>query len=199
MQLFFNATSPYARKARVAVLEKGLAGRVTFVETDPWASPAELVALNPLSKVPTLVTDTGAVVTESDGIIQVLDMLGGHPYLLPPDGPARMELLVRSGLCQGLIDASFIAVIERRRPAAGQWDDWVARQRSAVIRSLAHIATSFVLSPARFDLGDIALACALGYLDYRHPDLPWRQQYPAMAAWQDTADQRPSMIATSPN
>lgn len=198
MKLFFNKTSPYARKARIAALEKGLAGRVDFIETDPWASPADLLAVTPLSKVPALVTDDGQVVTESDSIIQALDLLGGGPVLLPVDPAARIDTLARAGLCQGLIDASFIATIERRRPAAGQWEDWVQRQRAAVERALVH-AAGFRLSPQRFDLGDIALAAALGYLDFRMADIPWRQRHVALAAWYDAAALRPSMQATRPD
>lgn len=198
MKLFFNKTSPYARKVRVAVLEKNLVGRVDFVETDPWASPADLLAVTPLSKVPALLTDDGQVVTESDSIIQVLDLLGNGPLLLPADPAARINTLARAGLCQGLIDASFISVIEGRRPTVGQWVDWVQRQRNAVERALVH-ANGFSLSPQRFDLGDIALAAALGYLDFRLADLPWRKQYPALAAWYDVAALRPSMQATRPD
>jgi glutathione S-transferase len=200
VKLFFNQTSPYARKARVAVHEKGLAGRVQFVETDPWANPPELLAVTPLSRVPALVLGDGSIVTESDAIIQVLDLLGETaPRLLPvEDGAARIEALARAGLCQGLIDASFIAVLENRRPAAGRWDDWVQRQRGAVERTLARIAQQFRPVSGRFDIGDIGLAVALGYLDFRHPDLIWRKNHPALADWSDRVAQRPSMQATKP-
>lgn len=201
VKLFFNQTSPYARKARVAVHEKGLGNRVQFVETDPWANPPELLAVTPLSKVPALVLGDGSTVAESDAIMQVLDMLGEKgPRLLPAeDGAARIEALARAGLCQGLIDASFIAVLENRRPATGRWDDWVQRQRGAVQRTLARIAQQFRPMPERFDIGDIGLAVALGYLDFRHPDLIWRTDHPALADWYDRASRRPSMQATRPD
>jgi glutathione S-transferase len=199
VKLFFNQTSPYARKARVAVHEKALVSRVQFVETDPWADPPELLAVTPLSKVPALVLGDGSTVTESDAIIQVLDLLSDEgPRLLPPEGAARIAALGRMGLHQGLIDASFIAILEKRRPAAGQWDDWVRRQRSAVQRALERIAQQFSPVSGRFDIGDIGLACALGYLDFRHPDLAWRKAYPALADWYDQMAQRPSMQATKP-
>lgn len=198
MKLFFNQTSPYARKARVAVHEKGLAGRVQFVETDPWISPPELLAVTPLSKVPALVLGDGRTVTESDAIIQVLDMLGDGAPLLPPEGDMRIEALTRAGLCQGLIDASFIAVLEQRRPAGGRWNDWVQRQRDAVQRTLARIAQQFEPVSGRFDTGDIGLACALGYLDFRHSDLAWRKAHPGLAGWYDRVAERSSMQATRP-
>jgi glutathione S-transferase len=198
VKLFFNQTSPYARKARVAVHEKGLDARVQFVETDPWANPPELLAVTPLSKVPALVLGDGSTVTESDTIIQVLDLLGEGPRLLPAEGAARIEALTRAGLCQGLIDASFIAVLEQRRPAAGRWDDWVQRQRDAALRTLMCIAQQFRPVPGRFDIGDIGLACALGYLDFRHPDLAWRKAHPQLAEWYDRVAERASMQATKP-
>jgi glutathione S-transferase len=198
VKLFFNQTSPYARKARVAVHEKGLGARVQFIETDPWANPPELLAVTPLSKVPALVLGDGSTVTESDAIIQVLDLLGEGPRLLPVEGAARIEALTRAGLCQGLIDASFIAVLEQRRPAAGRWDDWVQRQRDAALRTLMCIAQQFRLVPGRFDIGDIGLACALGYLDFRHPDLAWRKAHPRLAEWYDRIAERASMQATKP-
>lgn len=196
MQLYYNLSSPYARKARVAVHEKGLADRVTFIETDPWADPPDLLAVTPLSKVPVLVTEDGTVIAESDAIVQALDLMG-HGGRLLPDGRGRIEVLARAGLCQGLIDASFIAVLEARRPAAMRWGDWVSRQRNAVERTLTR-AAAFTLNPQRFDMGDIALACALSYLDFRHPDLPWRTRHQALAAWCDAVSRRPSMQATKP-
>lgn len=200
MKLFFNQTSPYARKARIAVHEKGLSNRVQFVETDPWTNPPELLAVTPLSKVPVLVLGDGSTVTESDAIIQVLDMLGEKASRLLPaeDGAARIDALARAGLCQGLIDASFIAVLENRRPATGRWDDWVQRQRGAVQRALSRIAQQFQPAAERFDIGDIGLAVALGYLDFRHPDLTWRKDHPQLADWYDRMARRPSMQATKP-
>ena len=101
----------------------------------------------------------------------------------------------RSGLFQGLIDAAFISVIERRRPKDRQWDDWIDRQQRAIARTLAVTKTP----PAgRFDLGDISLACGLAYLDFRLPHLEWRSQYPDLASWLDGVLDRPSMVATNP-
>ena len=198
MKLYYNLTSPYARKARVAVHECGLAGRVQFVETDPWAEPAELLAATPLSKVPTLVLADGRRVTESDTIAQVLDTLGPAPRLLPGDPAARTAVLARSALAQGLIDASFICALEARRPAEHCWPDWVARQHRAIARTLAAMEAELDAPPERFDLGDIGWAVGLSYLDLRLPSLDWAARHPGLAAWLQAAARRPSMQATRP-
>lgn len=202
MRLFFNKTSPYARKARVAVIELGLSGVVEGVEVDPWAEPPELLLANPVSKVPALLLATGQLVTESDTIVQVLDRNPGRDparAALLPDGPDRTDTLARAALAQGLVDASFSAVIEGRRPTTQQWPEWVARQRRAVLRTVAHAEQGWALPAGRFDMGDIGLACALAYLDFRHGDLQWRQHHPGLAAWLDLQARRPAMQATRPD
>jgi glutathione S-transferase len=198
MQLFFNQTSPYARKARVAVHELGLAENVAFIDIDPWGEPASLTGVNPLSKVPALLLPDGRLFTESDTIVQVLDALAPRPVLVPGDRDARLGALARAALAQGLTDASFISVIEGRRPEPARWTDWVQRQERAIVRTLAVIDTGFDLAPGRFDIGDIGLACALAYLDFRLPQIAWRARHLRLARWLDEAAARPSMIATRP-
>lgn len=198
MRLFFNQTSPYARKVRVAVHELGLGNEIEPVEIDPWAEPPDLTGINPLSKVPTLVLADGVVVTESDTIIQVLHGLTSRSRLIPGDDTARRASLARAALCQGLIDAGFISVIEGRRPPPQRWPDWVARQERAVTRTLTVIERDFDLPAQRFDIGDIGLACALAYLDFRLSHLNWRDDRPKLASWFVPIDHRPSMIATRP-
>lgn len=198
MQLFFNKTSPYARKARVAVFELALEQQISFVEVDPWAEPAELVNVSPLSKVPALLLADGGLVTESDTILQVLETLAANGQLLPAAPAQRRDALARAALCQGLIDASFITVIEARRPEPQRWPDWVMRQERAIARTLSFIDREFRLVPGRFDAGDISLACALAYLDFRLAHILWRELHPRLARWLDDVSTRPSMIATRP-
>lgn len=191
MKLYYNGPSPYGRVTLVVVHEKKLLGRVEPILADPWVDPPALIAVTPILKVPALVTDDGVLITESAAICAYLDEVGPAPRLLDGD---RARLLNRLGLAQGIIDAAFTTVIERRRPAERQWPDWIARQRRALDRTLA------VLAPPgdRFDLGDIALACGLGYLDFRLPEVPWRSTRPDLAEWMDQVNRRPSMVATKP-
>ncbi len=140
----------------------------------------------------------GGLVTESDIIIQVLHGMTPHSALIPDDASARRASLARAALCQGLIDASFIAAIEGRRPPQHRWPDWIARQERAILRTLVVIEMDFDLSAQRFDIGDIALACGLSYLDFRLSHLSWRDNRPKLASWFGQAELRPSLMATRP-
>ena len=196
MKLFYNPPSPYARKVVVVIHEKNLKDRVELCALDPWKDPPELLGKNPIGKVPALLMDDGAVLTESTTISQHLDRFETGPRLSDRGNvdPADIDLMSRGALAQGVIDAAFAAVIERRRPAQYQWSDWPVRQRRAIERTLP----SFKARSGRFDLGDITLACALGYLDFRLPEIPWRNVNPHLAGWFDEISQRPSMRATKP-
>lgn len=192
MKLYYNRPSPYGRVTLVVVHEKKLLDRVELIQADPWIDPPALIAVTPLSKVPALVTDDGVLITESMAICAYLDEVGPPPRLL---GGERAPILSRLGLAQGIIDAAFITVIERRRPPELQWPDWIARQRRALERTLAVLAAP---PASRFDLGDVTLACGLAYMDFRLPEIPWRSSHPGLAEWIDRVKQRPSMEATKP-
>ena len=129
--------------------------RIVLVQIDPWSDPIELLAVTPIGRVPALVTDDGAVITDSTTICEYFDAVGPGPMLMEGD---RFEVMARAALAQGLIDAAFAAVVELRRPAELRWESWVSRQHRAIARTLE------MLAPAgdRFDLGDITLASALG-------------------------------------
>jgi glutathione S-transferase len=128
VKLYYNKTSPYARKVRVVAIERGWSARLHLVDTDPWSDPAELIAATPLCKVPALDLGGGAVLTESDLIARHLDEAAPGPGLLPAPGAAREQALARLGLAQGVTDAAFDTAMERRRPPDRQWPDWIARR-----------------------------------------------------------------------
>ncbi len=197
MKLFVNQTSPYARKVRIVVKEKRLDARVALIDVDPWNDPPALLETSPLSKVPAMVTDDGIVLTESDTIARYLDELVPSPQMMLMDMATRTEATSRIALLQGMIDAAFDAVIEKRRPASGQWPDWIARQQRAVERGLA-VVSKMPRPERRFDLGDVSLVCLLGYLDFRHPSIAWRTNYPELAKWFDGVSQRTSVASTGP-
>ena len=191
MKLYFNKPSPYARKVRVVAHEKSLIDRLDFREGDPWSDPPELLAATPLAKVPALLMDDGTLLTESTAICQFFDDIGQGPKLVSGEA---WRVMARVGLAQGLIDASFAIVMERRRLADQQSADWMARQSRAIERCLPQLA----IADGRFDLGDITLACALAYVDFRLPEIPWRASRTDLALWLDQAKQRRSMLATAP-
>jgi glutathione S-transferase len=192
MQLYYNLTSPYTRKVRIVLHEKGLFERTEQILVDPWADPAALHAAVPVGRVPALITDDGLVLSESTTICDYLDSLPGGPPLVGQD---RWTVMARVAVAQGLIDAAFAIAIEARRPEALRSAETVARHKRAIRRILA----SADAQDGRFDLGDISLAAALSYLDLRVGDVEWRQARPDLAAWFAVTSQRPSMQATRPS
>ncbi len=191
MKIYYNVTSPYTRKVRIVLHEKGLFDVTEQILVDPWADPAALHATVPVGRVPALVTDDGLVLSESTTICDYLDTLPSGASLIGKD---RWPVMARVAVAQGIIDASFAIAIEARRPEALRSTDAVARHKRAILRILA----SAEATDGRFDLGDISLATALGYLDLRVQDVDWRKARADIAGWYATVSQRPSMIATNP-
>lgn len=192
MKLFTNRPSPYGRMVLIAMHEKNLADSVEIVSVDPWKDPPELLAANPIGKVPALLFDSGSVLAESTSICEYFEFARPSPSIV---GAERWEVMGRVGLARGLIDAAFTIVLERRRPTERQWQNWLARQSAAIRRTIMVVASP---EADRFDLGDISLACALAYLDFRLPETEWRKARPDLADWLDIANCRPSIASTRP-
>jgi glutathione S-transferase len=198
LKLYLNKPSPYARLVMVVAHEKGLAGRLALEWVDPWQDPAALVVANPFSRVPALVTDEGSTLVDSACICDYLDRLGGGRRLMPEDLAARTPALRKLGLARTLTDASFGAVIERRfNPASGE-PALATRWLAAAGRALDAIESHASLTAASEvpDLGDLALGVALGYIEFRLPELAWKTGRPHLSAWFATMSQRESMRAT---
>ncbi len=196
MKLYLNKASPYARLVLVVAHEKQLSARIELVWTDPWASDERLLGVTPLAKVPVLIAEDGQALVESGCICDYLDGIGGGAALLPASGNARLRVLRKYGLGRGLIDVAFGAVIEKRY---GSGDDsvLVERWRAAVSRTagLLEKDSTLGLTP---DLGDLTIAVALSYVDFRMSDVQWRASAPRLAAWFDRVAARPSLVATAP-
>jgi glutathione S-transferase len=199
MKLYLNKTSPYARLVLTVAHEKSLAGKLDLVWSDPWASPPELLAVNPYSRVPALVTDDGVAIVDSMCISDYLDGLGNGRPLLPPRGSERARALRKYGLGRGLIDTAFAITIERRfHDAHGELplaDRWMA----ALGRALESFEKEKGLLSAdtAVDLGDLAFAVGLGYTEFRLPEVQWRAAAPRLAAWLDRMAARDSLRATA--
>ena len=200
MKLFYAATSPFVRKCLVSAHELGLRERIELLPAAPHPVNRDraLVALNPLGKIPTLVTDDGAVLYDSRVICEYLNVLGdGH--LAPARGPARWTVLLEQALADGLMDAAVLARYETTaRPENLRWSDWVAGQLDKVICGLAEFERRAHGLLGRIDAGTIAIACALGYIDFRFASLDWRATCPATAIWFNQFGKRDSMVATRP-
>lgn len=201
MRLFDSPTSPYARKVNVVAIELGLSERI---ERQPSsASPvkpnAELSAQNPLGKVPTLITDDGRALYDSRVICEYLASLVPGSAVFPAAGEARFLALQQQALGDGMLDAALLARYETSlRPEPLRWDDWAAGQLNKIRQGVDQIEAQAGTLGSRVDIGTLALACALGYLDLRYADLNWRAGHPRAAAWYESFAQRPSLRETQP-
>ncbi len=203
MLLRFLPTSPYVRKVMVTALEAGLGERLDKVPTSPQADEDSLIEHNPLSKVPTLVLDDGAVLYDSPVICEYLDSLHDGPRMFPTGGTERWTALRNQALADGITDALMLRRYEGMRPEELRSADWVARQERKVVRGLDALETEAeagnLADPAGpLTIGEIAIACALGYMDLRFADDDWRHNRPALASWYEDIAQRPSIKATVP-
>ncbi len=197
MKLFYSPASPYVRKVRVVAIEKGLADRIELLTTAPRDPATGLHERNPGARVPTLELDDGTILFDSPVICEYLDSLGGSPALFPPAGPARWTALVQQALGDGIMDYAVPLRHETMRTDSEQSAEFMGRARAAIHRSLDHLEQA-VGSFADWDIGTIAIACALGYLDFRFGDDPWREGHPKLATWFEAVGQRPSMAETRP-
>lgn len=202
MKLCYSATSPFVRKVVVAAIELGLDKKIEHQPTSAWDPATKLVEVNPLSKVPALITDSGEALYDSPVICEYLDSLGGNK-LFPAAGAARWAALRQQALADGIMDAGVSARMEAQRPAAKQSEDWAARQKAAIRRALdaleaeaATLGGQATIGPVT--IGHVAIGCALGYLDFRFAADEWRQGRPTLAAWYDGFAKRPAMATTVP-
>ena len=193
MKLFHSPTSPYARKVMAVVIAGGLEEQVTLLPTNPHESPAELVGKNPLSRVPCLVTEDGVGLFDSPVICEYLDHYAAA-NLFPPPGAARWRALRAQALGDGMMDAAVARRMEGGRPREAARDTAMARHAEAVSRALDVLEGD---PPAdHLDIGAIAVACALGYLDLRFAADDWRAERPKLAAWEARMAARPELART---
>lgn len=198
MKLFYTPNSPYARKCRVVAIEKGLADKMEFIKSDPWENAPELLAVNPMAKVPALLTDNGMAVCDSPIICEYLDALTPEPKLLPSNTNERIQVLGLAALADGMIDESVAWVIETmRRPEEKRWDGWIKRKEDGVKRTIALIAP-YASNDDPLSLATINLAVALAYISFRMPHIHWRAEHPQLANWLEHFSKRESMVMTAP-
>ena len=199
MLLRHSHTSPYVRKVVVMLHETGLADRVAIETVDGWSEPDHLTADNPLSMVPTLVRDDGQSLYDSPVICDYLDHCHSGPPMIPAEGERRWQVLREQALADGILDCAVaIFMEERKRPTELRWDWWVDLKSRAILRALDRLETDVGGLAGRVDLGAIAIASALGYLDLRGAAGEWRDGRPGLGAWFDEFAQRPSMVASAP-
>jgi glutathione S-transferase len=202
MQLLHAPTSPYVRKVMVSAHLLGLAERITLLPSaaNPIARDGRIAAHNPLAKVPTLILADGHALYDSRVICEYLDSLQPGYALFPSPGALRWQALGRQALGDGLLDAALLARYEyTARPSGKQWEDWRAAQLVKVQACLAAIENEAdALSTDRLTIGEVTIGCALGYLDFRFPELQWRDAHPKSSRWHARVQALPAMQATLP-
>jgi glutathione S-transferase len=199
MKLYTSPASPFARKARIIIFELDLAAKVQEIQTNPATSP-DLRKVNPLGKIPALILDDGSALIDSPVICEYLNELGGGKFFpgmsIWRSASGRWRALGLQAIGDGIADAAVARVYESKRPAEQQSADTIARYMKAIGTSLDALERArFAAEPT---IGEIAVGCALGYLDFREVAPGWRDTRPSLAAWYEKFAKYPSMVATWP-
>jgi len=201
MKLIGSATSPYVRKVRIVMAEKKL--DYQFVHDDVWAETSSVSSSNPLGKVPCLVMEAGEAIFDSRVIVEYLDTLSPVGKLIPAQGRERAEVKTWEALADGIMDAAVLARLEATwagRSAEQRCDAWIARQMAKIDSALGAMSKGLADKPycsgIHFSLSDVAVGAALGYLDLRFPETPWRENHPKLTRLYDKLALRPSFVDT---
>ena len=201
MKLYYVAPSPFARKARVCIIELGLQERVELVDVQgvsPISSNAELNTHNPLGMIPTLELDNGDNLYDSAVICEYLNQLG-NGALYPVDIVPRFQALQLHALADGIMELSVAVRYElAMRPAEMQWGTWIDHQNEKITRGLDRLEQQCVSFKAEPTIGELTVVCALGYRDFRSPESDWRIGRPGLVAWYEGIMGRESLADTAP-
>ena len=207
MQLRYSPTSPYVRKVSVTAIELGLAARIERVPTNTQDRNSGIAAHNPLGKVPALILEDGGLLYDSPVICEYLDTLHDGPRMFPAEGPERWTALRQQALGDGILDAAILRMLEMvRRPEKLRWQGWLDHQTAKVVRAIDQLEAEAAELEAGLEarlegpltIGRITAGCALGYIDFRAPELDWRAGRTKLAAWYENFAQRPAMRETVP-
>ena len=201
IRLIGSLTSPYVRKVRVVMAEKKIEFKLEL--EDVWAADSTIQASNPLGKVPCLIMEDGGAVFDSRVIVEYLDAISPVGKLIPGNGRERAEVRTWEALADGLLDASILVRLElTQRPLEQRSAAWIERQMGKVRAALEAMGAGLGDKPwcngHAPTLADIAVGCALGYLDFRFPEIAWRESQPNLARLYDKLLARPSFAETAP-
>jgi glutathione S-transferase len=203
MKLIGSPTSPYVRKVCIVMAEKKL--DYQMVTEDVWSATTTIQASNPLGKVPCLVLEGGEAVFDSRVIVEYLDTLSPVGKLIPVNGRERAEVKTWEALADGLLDAALLARMENvwpHRTTEQKSQAWIQRQLDKISEALRAMSQGLADKPycsgAHLSLSDIAVGCAVGYLDFRFSDIDWRGAYPNLDKLYAKLMQRPSFVDSLP-
>jgi glutathione S-transferase len=199
MKLIGSYTSPFVRKISVLLLEKGIT--FEFVNEQPYNAENGVAQYNPLGKVPALLTDDGECWFDSPIIAEYIELLGIAPAMVPREPKAALAVRQVEALADGIMDAALASVREQARPAAQQSETELLRQREKINRSLdrcEQLLEDGSIKTDTLNLATIALACAVGYLNFRHVSPGWCVERPLLVKLAETLFQRESFARTEP-
>ena len=201
MKIIGSLTSPYVRKVRIMLAEKKIDAELVL--NNVWDASTTITDFNPLGKVPCLVMDDGGAMFDSRVIVEYVDTLSPVGKLIPAAGRERAAVKTWEALADGILDAGILARLEATwRPAPEQSAAWIDRQMNKIQTALQSMSAGLGENNwcygNQFSLADIAVGCALGYLQFRFPQLQWQTQYPNLARLYTKLAQRQSFIETSP-
>jgi glutathione S-transferase len=200
MKLIGSLASPFTRKARIVLAEKKIEYELDI--DSPWDAGTRVPERNPLGKVPVLVLDDGTTLFDSRVIVEFLDNASPLSRLLPPENRERIEVRRWEALADGVLDAAVLVRMERRRQAAQQSAGWIERQMGKVRAGLAamnaDLGDKAWCAGSAYTIADIAVGACLAWLDFRFPDLGWRDDYPNLARLLAKLAERPSFAETAP-
>ncbi len=201
MKLMYSPTSPYVRKVMILAIERGLDRKIEKLPqaASPMGGNKVLEKANPLGKVPALELDNGMTLFDSPVICEYLDSKHKGDKLFPASGARRWKALRLQAIGDGILDAALLARYETAmRPENLRWTDWLDGQKRKLAQALDQLEKEAKDLAGGLTIGQIAVACALGYLDFRFADMNWRKGRPKLAAWYDKFSRRKSMQATIP-
>ncbi len=199
MKLRYSPTSPFVRKVMVSLHELGLLDRVELENTNVWDPETDIGLTNPLGKVPALTLDDGHIVYDSPVVCEYLDGLVPGVVLFPAPGKARWKALHFQALGDGITDAGILRLLEGRRGDGEKSQGWIDRQTKALNRGLDALENEVEeLAGGPLTIGQISVACCLGWLLFRFPGDDLLETRPKLKDWYESFITRPSMVATEP-
>ena len=200
MKLYYSPGSPYARKVRAMAIETGLDKKIDMVNVavSPVAANADVDKHNPIGKIPAL-SVKGIDLFDSPVICEYLDSQHKGRPLFPRKGRDRWMALRQQAMADGLLDAALLARYEGAlRPEEKRWPDWSQGQMKKINGVLAQLEAEVKSLKGKLTIGTISVVCALGYLDFRFPDLGWRDRHPKLGKWFAATSKLPSIKSTAP-
>ena len=197
MRLIGSPTSPFVRKVRVLLIEKGF-DDIEVENVNAFEDPKELLVHNPMSRVPVMVLTNGVAFYDSKLIVDYIESNMQGPKFVPESGASRWFVLQAQAHADTMIDVAIRAMLERKRPAEKQMKEKIIRDEIAVARGIVAAAKIVKGMEPQLNLGHIAIACALGYIDFRLSHIKWRDRHPELSAWYQEMRLRASMQSTAP-